>query len=61
MRKNSETESQPSQLTHESQLVSLLISAVSNKNYAEANKYLNSIIVSKIQSRISKAVDTPLF
>lgn len=45
----------------ESQVVSLLISAVSHKKYAEANKYLKGIINSKIKERIRKAVETPLF
>ena len=45
----------------EHQVVSQLISAVSQRNYAEANKYFKSVIASKIKARISKAVETPLF
>ena len=37
------------------------IEHISNKNYAEAHKYLKSIINDKITTRISKAAEKPLF
>jgi|TARA_R110000824_G_scaffold98759_1_gene235450 ribosomal protein L22 len=37
------------------------IEHISNKNYAEAHKYLKSIIDDKITTRISKAAEKPLF
>jgi ribosomal protein S3AE len=37
------------------------IEEVSNKNYAQANKYLKSLIEDKITKKIDKATDKPLF
>ena len=37
------------------------IEHISNKNYAQAHKYLKSIIDDKLTTRISKAAQKPLF
>jgi hypothetical protein len=41
--------------------VSKFITAISSKNYAQANKYLKGIIEAKIQNRINSALNEPLF
>jgi len=41
--------------------VSKFITAISSKNYAQANKYLKGIIEAKIQNRINLALNEPLF
>ena len=41
--------------------ISKFIEEVSNKNYAQAHKYLKSLIEDKITKRIDKATDKPLF
>ena len=41
--------------------VSKFITAISAKNYAQANKYLKGIIEAKIQNRINSALNEPLF
>lgn len=41
--------------------ISKFISAVSDKNYAEANKYLQSAVEDKLMTRIDNATDKPLF
>ena len=37
------------------------INAISSKNYAQANKYLHSVIEGKLQQRISASLNEPLF
>lgn len=37
------------------------ITAISSKKYAQANKYLKGIITDKIQSRIKRSLNEPLF
>ena len=37
------------------------IEQISNKNYAQANKYLKSLIEDKITNKINKATERPLF
>jgi len=37
------------------------IEHISNKNYAQAHKYLKSIIGDKLTTKISKAAEKPLF
>lgn len=41
--------------------ISKFISAVSDKNYAEANKYLQGVVEDKLQQRIDSATEKPLF
>ena len=41
--------------------ISKFISAISDKNYADAHKYLNSAAEDKVINRIDKATDKPLF
>jgi len=41
--------------------INKFISSVSNKNYAEANKYLQSVVEDKVLVRINSATDKPLF
>jgi hypothetical protein len=41
--------------------ISQFITAVSSKNYAQANKYLKGIIEAKLQNRINSALNEPLF
>ena len=41
--------------------ISKFIEEVSNKNYAQAHKYLKSLIEDKITKKIDKATDKPLF
>lgn len=41
--------------------IAKFISAISTKNYAEANKYLKAVIEDKIMNRINSAVQQPLF
>ena len=41
--------------------ISKFISAISDKNYAEANKYLQSAVEDKLLKRIDNATDKPLF
>lgn len=43
------------------QQISKFISSVSDKNYAEANKYLQGVVEDKIQNRINNATEKPLF
>jgi hypothetical protein len=45
----------------ESTDITSFITAISHKNYAQANKYLRDIIESKIQQRISSSLNEPLF
>lgn len=37
------------------------IACVSSKNYNKANKYLQSVVESKLEMRIKKALKQPLF
>jgi len=37
------------------------INAISSKNYAQANKYLQGVIEDKLQQRISASLNEPLF
>ena len=41
--------------------ISKFISAVSDKNYAEANKYLQSAVEDKLLTKIDNATEKPLF
>lgn len=41
--------------------ISKFISAVSDKNYADAHKYLQGVVEDKVLTRITKATDKPLF
>lgn len=41
--------------------ISKFISAVSDKKYAEANKYLQSAVEDKLIKRVDAATDKPLF
>ena len=41
--------------------ISKFISAVSNKNYAAANKYLQDAVEDKLLTRIDNATEKPLF
>ena len=41
--------------------ISNFIKHLSEKNYAEANKYLQATLHEKIKDRINKSVKTPLF
>ena len=43
------------------QQISQFISSVSDKNYADAHKYLQGVVEDKIITRINKATDKPLF
>ena len=45
----------------ESNKIEELISAISSKKYALANKYLTDIINDKLQNKISLSLDQPLF
>ncbi len=37
------------------------IDAISDENYAQANKYLQSAVEDKLEARIAKATEKPLF
>lgn len=52
--------SKEKKLTESTDIVEF-ISAISSKNYAQANKYLQGIIEDKLQQRISDALNEPLF
>jgi len=41
--------------------ISKFIEELSNKNYAEANKYLKSVVEDKLEQRINTASEKPLF
>ena len=41
--------------------ISKFIEHISNKNYAEAHKYLKSVIEDKIAKKINNATEKPLF
>ena len=41
--------------------ISKFISAVSDKKYADAHKYLQGAVEDKVLTRINKAADKPLF
>ncbi len=41
--------------------ISKFIDAISDKNYAVANKYLQSAVEDKLTDRIRKAAEKPLF
>jgi hypothetical protein len=43
------------------QQINKFISSVSDKNYASAHKYLQSVIEDKVLTRINKATEKPLF
>jgi len=45
----------------ESKNISNFITAISTKNYAQANKYLKDVIEAKLQARISASLNEPLF
>ena len=45
----------------ESEDIVAFISAISDKKYALANKYLKSAVEKKIQQRISSSLNEPLF
>lgn len=45
----------------ESKDIKNFISAISGKKYALANKYLKSVINSKLQQRIKSSLNEPLF
>lgn len=45
----------------ESKGIVAFINAISNKNYAQANKYLKGVIEDKLQQRISASLNEPLF
>jgi len=52
-------EVKPSEKTKQD--ISKFISAVSDKNYADAHKYLQGAVEDKVLTRINKATDKPLF
>ena len=41
--------------------ISKFIQHISTKNYAEAHKYLKSVIEDKIIKRINRSIEKPLF
>jgi len=41
--------------------ISKFIEELSNKNYAQANKYLKSVIEDKLKAKIDTATEKPLF
>jgi|TARA_R100000951_G_scaffold115736_1_gene124832 SLT domain-containing protein len=41
--------------------ISKFIDAISDKNYAVANKYLQSAVNDKLEARIKQAAEKPLF
>lgn len=41
--------------------ISKFISSISNKNYADAHKYLQDAVEDKILSRVNSATEKPLF
>jgi hypothetical protein len=45
----------------ESSALADFVDAVLEKNYADAYKYLNSVVESKLQARIAKEYQLPLF
>ena len=45
----------------ESTGIKQFINAISSKNYAQANKYLQGVIEVKLQQRISASLNEPLF
>jgi hypothetical protein len=45
----------------ESSKIAAFITAISSKNYAQAHKYLTAVVNNKLQARISKAANDPLF
>jgi hypothetical protein len=45
----------------ESLMINKFIECIVDKKYTSANKYLKSIVEDKIQKRIEKAINTPLF
>ena len=47
--------------TKETHSIVSFITAISNKNYAQANKYLKLVVNEKIKNRINKAASKPLF
>ncbi len=45
----------------ESKVISDFIDAIMEKNYADAYKYLNSVVESKLEARIANEYHLPLF
>ena len=41
--------------------ISKFITSISNKKYAEANKYLQNVVEDKLKKRVTAAVQKPLF
>ena len=52
---------QKSRKTTEINKIKEFISCVSDKKYAQANKYLGEVVNSKIENRINKSLEKPLF
>jgi SLT domain-containing protein len=50
----------PKETTTKTKIVKF-IDAISDKNYAAANKYLQSAVNDKLESRIKQAAEKPLF
>lgn len=49
------------EMVSESSGIVKFINAISSKNYAQANKYLKGIIESKLENKITKSLNEPLF
>jgi hypothetical protein len=45
----------------ERRVIAAFVDALSNKNYARANKYLSSVVTERIKQRIGCQLDKPLF
>ena len=45
----------------EKQVISQFITAISDKKYAQAHKYLKQVIEDKIKTRIASSLNQPLF
>ena len=60
-RKKTARKSAKSKVMSESVLISNFVTAISNKNYADATKYLTRIASEKIKARINDAINEPLF
>lgn len=48
-------------LIGENTLIANFIGSISEKNYKVANKYLQSIVMRKLQKRIANSIEQPLF
>ena len=59
--KKASSKKKKKKIQKEASEITSFISCISNKNFAQAHKYLRSLVEKKIQQRISTSLNKPLF